>query len=156
MRKAVRIIAILFCCVLTFAAVACGADIMSEKTKNVESNTVSSEKFIDLTVMSGTMVYSQVYDMTRNPSRYVGKTVKVQGTFNAFYSDETGLFYPAVIVQDATACCAQGIEFVLAGDPKYPEFYPAPDALVTVVGEFEIYYENGRTYFHLVNAEISD
>lgn len=109
---------------------------------------------VDLSSMSGTIAYSQVYDMLNNPSRYEGKTVKMQGPFTVFYSNETNLYYPAVIIRDATACCAQGIEFVLYGNPHYPSDYPEINSEITVVGEFEIYYEGTNMFCHLINAVI--
>ena len=32
--------------------------------------------------------------------------------------------YHACVIPDATACCAQGIEFTLAGDHRWPDDYP--------------------------------
>lgn len=109
---------------------------------------------VDLSSMSGTIAYSQVYDMLYNPSRYEGKIVKMQGPFSVFYSNETKLYYPAVIIKDATACCSQGIEFVLYGNPDYPSGYPQAGSEITVVGEFEIYYEGTKMFCHLIDAMI--
>ena len=60
-----------------------------------------------------------------------------------------------MIVSDATACCSQGIEFVLDGDYKYPDDYPAVDKTITVVGEFNYYKEEYNTYCQLLNAEMT-
>ena len=54
------------------------------------------------------------------------------------------------MIADASACCAQGMEFVLKDGMAYPEM----EADITVVGTFQVYDENGATYCHLVNAEI--
>ena len=109
---------------------------------------------VDLSAMSGTVAYSQVYDMVYYPTRYEGKTVKMSGPFTVFYSSETELYYPAVIIKDATACCSQGIEFVLSGNPDYPNGYPNINSEITVVGKFEIYYERSKRFCHLVNATL--
>ena len=107
---------------------------------------------VDLTALSGTMVYSEVYNMITAPEDYLGKTVKMDGRF-AYYRDEaTGKEYFACIIQDATACCAQGIEFVLAGDCVYPDDYPALDAEICVAGVFDTYAEGDITYCTLRNA----
>ena len=37
---------------------------------------------LDLTKISGTVVYSQVYDMMMNPDVYMGKKVKMKGNFS--------------------------------------------------------------------------
>lgn len=89
---------------------------------------------IDLTAMSGTMVYSVVYDMVWNPGNYVGKVVKMRGRYTRYTADDTETLHHACVVQDATACCAQGIDFALAdGD------YPDPDSEITVVGTLDTY-----------------
>ena len=50
------------------------------------------------------------------------------------------------------ACCAQGLEFALAGKPVYPDEYPELGAEITVVGTFEWYEEDGCRYYRLGNA----
>ncbi len=149
--KRVFCLIIVVCCI--FALCACGDDKESGKT-DITTPSNATKIDIDLSVMSGTVAYSQVYDMVNNSSRYEGKIVKMQGPFSAFYSSETELYYPAVIIKDATACCAQGIEFVLKGNPSYPSGYPELEKEITVIGEFEIYYEGPNKFCHLVNAMI--
>ena len=69
-------------------------------------------------------LYSQISNIVYAPENYVGTTIKIKGKFNAYKDDKTNKQYFAVLIPDATACCQQGIEFVLKGDPKYPEDYP--------------------------------
>ncbi len=108
---------------------------------------------VDLTILSSTMVYSEVYDMMMDPEKYIGKTVKMQGSC-AFYRDETsGNEYYACVIQDATACCAQGIEFVLSENYR-PEDYPKEEDEICVAGVFDIYEEGGYTYCTLRNAKL--
>ena len=109
---------------------------------------------VDLTVLSATMVYSEVYNMVTHPEDYIGKTVKMDGAFAYYHDETTGGDYFACIIQDATACCAQGIEFVLAGEHVYPEDYPAPDEEICVVGEFDTYLEGDYSYCTLRNARL--
>ena len=52
----------------------------------------------------------------------------------------------------AAACCAQGIEFVLAGDYAYPQDYPALDTEITVHGIFNTYEDDTGTYVQLKDA----
>ena len=107
---------------------------------------------VDLTVLSSTMVYSEVYNMMTAPEDYLGKTVKMDGAF-AYYRDEaTGNEYFACIVQDATACCAQGIEFVLNGTHSFPDDYPPEGDFITVVGVFDTYWEGEYRYCTLRSA----
>ena len=116
---------------------------------------------VDLTVLSSTMVYSEVYNMLYNdPAHYLGKTVKARGTFSIYQLVTDGVLQPdpvayACIIADATACCAEGMEFVPEGDLTYPEDYPELGAEITVIGEFQSYEENGMTWYHLVNARLA-
>ena len=58
------------------------------------------------------------------------------------------------IIQDATACCAQGIEFELADKRTYPDDYPEIDEEICVVGVFDTYKEGEYTYCTLRNAKL--
>ena len=108
---------------------------------------------VDLTTMSATMVYSEVQNMMMNPTDYLGKTVKMKGTFNVAELGDN--IYYACLIKDATACCAQGIEFQWEGDHAYPEDYPEMGDEITVVGTFSTYKENTQTYCQLENSELT-
>lgn len=108
---------------------------------------------LDLSVLSGTVVYSQVYDMVMEPEQYLGRVVRVKGSLSYFQDPDTLKEYFAVVIADATACCAQGIEFVWNGR-RYPEDYPPLDTELTVTGVFNTYEENGLTYLQLADAEV--
>ena len=116
---------------------------------------------VDLTVLSSTMVYSEVYNMLYNdPAHYLGKTVKARGEFSIYQLVTDGVLQLdpvsyACIISDAAACCAEGMEFVLKGDLTYPDDYPELGAEITVIGEFQSYEENGMTWYHLVNARLT-
>lgn len=132
-------------------------DVVATTSTSIPASTIvypSSDVDVDLTLLSSTMVYSEVYNMLMSPYDYVGKTVRMNGMFVTYVNEDNTKFYPAVIIADATACCAQGIEFVLVDDPSYPDGYPALETDITVVGTFEMYTEDGYEYCHLVNAVI--
>lgn len=129
------------------------------ETEETDDTDVSDTKEVDdvdvdLTMLSSTMVYSEVYNMMVIPEDYIGKTVKMEGTFAYDYDESTDTYYFACIVQDATACCSQGIEFVLTDDYSYPEDYPEAGGSITVVGVFDTYQEGENTYCTLKNAEL--
>ncbi|MBR3421496.1 MAG: hypothetical protein IKG98_05470 [Ruminococcus sp.] len=109
---------------------------------------------IDLTTLSASMVYGQVYDMVYHPEDYLGKTVKMRGPFAYYYDEATGKEYFAVLITDAMACCSQGIEFVLDGEHSYPDDYPELNSEITVIGRFSSYNENNIPYSQLTNAHI--
>ena len=115
---------------------------------------------VDLTVLSSTMVYAEVYNMLYNdPESYLGKTVRARGKFSIYQLVTDGVLQPdpvsyACIIADAAACCAEGMEFVLEGDLTYPDDYPELGTEITVIGEFQAYEENGMTGHHLINARL--
>ena len=109
---------------------------------------------IDLTILSSTMVYGEVYSMMTTPEEFLGKTVKMKGAFSYYKDAVTENEYFACVVQDAAACCAQGLEFILEGDYSYPEDYPELGTEITVVGSFDTYQEGEYTYVTMRNAHI--
>lgn len=121
-------------------------------TDDLSKPQISSNLDVDLTKLSSTMVYSEVYNMMYTPDDYIGKTVKMKGQF-AYYEDpETKAQYFACIIADATACCSQGLEFILTGEYTYPTDYPELGSEITVTGTFEVYTENGFQYCRLKDA----
>lgn len=110
---------------------------------------------LDLSNMSGTVVYAQVYNMMCDPDSYLGKVIRMAGYYNYFDDQAHGIVYHACIVPDATACCAQGIEFVWAGEHLWPDEYPEIGTDIIVTGRLELYEEDGMKYLHLVDAELT-
>lgn len=132
----------------------------SEKQEKAEKSSANKapskpEKVdLDLTAMSSTMVYSEVFNMVTTPENYIGKTVKMRGTYMYYYDEKPNRYYFFCLISDAMACCSQGIEFALTKDYHYPEDYPKPDDEITVVGVFDSYEEEGNTYCILRNARL--
>jgi hypothetical protein len=109
---------------------------------------------VDLTALSSTMVYSEVYNMMSSPESYIGKTVKMKGLFAYYHDEATDAYYFACIIQDATACCASGIEFVPVASFDYPKDYPKNGAEVIVIGVFDTYLEGDARYCQLIAAQM--
>lgn len=150
---------LLLICLSALLLTGCGnaapADGSNSGASAASADTTSDGKpEIDLTTMSSTMVYSQVSDMMQTPEKYMGKSVRMKGPFSIYQDPSNGKNYFAVIISDATACCAQGIEFVLEGDVKYPDDYPEAGTEITVSGEFDTYEEAGSIYCQLIHAEM--
>lgn len=130
-----------------------------EQTETAPSKDTAESTIVDLTALSSTMVYAEVFAMMSSPEDYVGKTVKMQGIFSkgqlyAAGSLNDGGTVFACVIQDATACCAQGIPFELAGDHTYPQDYPELGDTITVVGTFEIHEQEGMEFCRLRDAEL--
>ena len=152
-----KLLCFLLAALLLCTLAACGHEDTAQKPAAEDAEGTAAVD-IDLTALSGIMVYSEVNSMISFPDNYIGKTVKMQGQFNIYQvTDENGAFIPdkmffACMIADATACCAQGLEFALAGEPVYPDEYPELGAEITVVGTFEWYEEDGCRYYRLGNA----
>lgn len=148
-----KIIAIILCAVSLgslFSACAKSEEKMIDEA-GAENN------FVDLTTLSSTLVYSEVYNMVTAPESYVGKKVMMRGNFAVYENPKLDKKYYACVIADATACCQQGIEFVLSDDDKltYPDDYPGEGDEIVVIGDFNTYTEDGNEYCHLENAVLS-
>lgn len=146
----------IICVFIAFAMLvsisACGGNSVSSPTADIGS--VSGRAIdVDLTQLSSTMVYSEVFNMMMSPDDYIGKIVKMQGTYTVYDGDIRK--YHACLIADATACCAQGIEFQLTEDYQYPDDYPKEGTLITVIGVFDVYKEGSYQYYQLSSAEIA-
>lgn len=153
-----KIIAIILALVLALSFVACSKNSDKNDNSNSKSTTKATETTteaksvdLDLTQLSSTVVYSEVYNMLITPDDYKGKIIKMKGQFNQYTDDETGKIYNSVIIPDATACCQQGLEFELS-DKTNPNFEQGTQ--ITVVGTFDTYSDGEFLYCHLKNAKI--
>ena len=113
---------------------------------------------MDLTTLSSTMVFAEVSSLVYDPIPYLGQRVRMEGIFSVdhAYTMEGEVDYSQnyfyCIIEDALACCAQGLEFSLAGDYTYPDDYPAEGDTVRVVGTVEFFEENGFRHLRLGDA----
>ena len=129
-----------------------------DNSSGEKTASASSDVDVDLTKLSSTMVYSEVYAMMTAPEDYIGKTVRMKGQFAMYQATDANgqpvpdQIYFACVIADATACCQQGLEFVLAGDARYPDDYPELGTDITVVGEFQTYMEGEYQYCHLIDS----
>ncbi len=109
----------------------------------------------DLTTMNSDMVYATVYQMMIEPDAYIGKTIRMDGLYYAGYDKRTDQHCHYCIIQDAMACCAQGLEFVWGdGSHVYPDEYPQDNTNVVVQGVFETYQKEGGNYCRLKDATL--
>ena len=126
----------------------------AEPTPQPLSETETGE--LDLTGMSGTMLYTMIYNMMKQPDDYLGRTIRVKGQFSAYVDEKSGRSYYACYIADAAGCCAQGLEFSPAETLTYPDDFPEPGTDITVSGVFSLVEEeNGFRYFILRNADFT-
>ena len=104
---------------------------------------------VDLRTMSRTMAFAAVYDMQVNPGTYIGRLVRMNGSFATFEVRPGEKKGTACIIKDAAACCAAGLEFSLAEKPKK---LPWEDSAIAVEGVFTVEKEAGLEFAVLKNA----
>lgn len=125
----------------------------SESKLNHTNSLIDYNKIdVDLTVLSSTMVYAEVFNMIMNPENYEDKIVKMKRQFVVFEDMENVNPFYACVIPDATACCLQGFEFVPLYEYNYPKDYPKVDSEITIVGKFE-YDENNFGYCRLIDIK---
>ena len=142
-----RTLAVCMALTLTLICAGCGSSaVRTEQTAVVTE--ASSPIDIDMLHMSSTMIYSEVSQIVSEPTNYIGKTIRAKGTFR----ENNGYYF--IIINDATACCAQGIEFIWKGEHQFPQDYPDADAEIVVTGTFRNYFEGDQQYFHIDDAAL--
>ena len=149
-------------CILSVAMLLCACACAGKEAPAAEDSAAETKAEattapidLDLSAMSGTVVYSQILNMMNDPRPFLNKVIKVAGYYTYFEDTTLGNIYHACMIPDATACCSQGLEFVWAGNHTWPADYPAETTDIVVTGRLEMYEENGSSYLHLVDAEVT-
>ena len=110
---------------------------------------------IDLTRLSATMVYAQVFNMIVEPEKFEGKMIKMRGQFMVYPMDKNENVF-AVVISDATACCQQGLEFKWQGEHAYPADYPPKGSEIEVTGKFTTgQTPDGFDYFYILTDNVA-
>ena len=101
---------------------------------------------IDLTAMSATVASGKVNEMVwEKQSAYLGKVVKVAGTYNTKVAYNTTYHYVSFAGSDA--CCANGIEFMYSGT------LPALNKKIEIIGVWSKYTDkNDNTVYYYVKV----
>lgn len=121
---------------------------IEKEDETVEIETVEEAIDVDLTKLSSTMVYAEVYNIVNYPDDYEGKTIKLKGSYFGTFVEESGQYFHAVVIADAIGCCAQGLDFVItgAGDNFV---YPNEGDEIEMIGVIESYVDEGTTYYRI-------
>ena len=105
---------------------------------------------LDLLSCGPREVYSAVFRMMNQPEEFIGKRIRMVGVLACYpYPDHTVY---GCIIADATACCKDGMEFVLAEDR--PENYPPPGSEIVVSGYYETYPAGDFTFCRLSGCRV--
>lgn len=88
---------------------------------------------IDLSKMNADFAYAFIFQIIVEPEKYEGKTVRMSGTYEAYYDNAPYGRHDYCIITDVLACCAQGLEFE---SKKVPGIEPGQK--ITVSGKLKL------------------
>ena len=130
------------------------ADVVEVTQEAVDTEAEEHVDEIDLTVMSPTMLFAEVVNMTRTPKKYDGATVTLRGGLMILAVDlETGVGSYSCYVEDATKCCQRGIGFTI-DRPLEDTSILVEGTEVIIRGTFEIYEMGGRNFVRIADCDI--
>jgi len=109
---------------------------------------------IDLTGLSATVLSAEMANMVINGEDYLGKKVRVSGTYYNLFYEVTGDYYHFVITKVGDECCQEGIEFRLTGGHVFPADFPPPRTPIEIDGVYSVYEERERQYYYLASDGI--
>lgn len=155
MKKLTAILALCLACALMTGCSSSNGGTESASAAGTAATEPPVKIDLDLSAMSGTVIYSQIYNLMCDPEPYMGKVIKIAGQYNGFRDEVSGNVYHACVIPDATACCTQGIEFVRPDGYSWPADYPENGTGIVVTGRLEKYEEDGLMYLHLTDADMT-
>jgi len=109
---------------------------------------------IDFTTLNTTMLYAQAEKAINEANKYVGQTFKISGNYTPYHDIASGRYYHYLVVVDDESCCTYPFEFVLSGNPVYPDDFPEENAEFQIIGVYKSYRENGKTWYYIATDEI--
>lgn len=108
---------------------------------------------LDLSDMSYTMAYAQVYSMVMAPKRHQGETLKIKGSYYGFQTED-GQDVHLILIMDEAGCCEVGMEFQITGNLAWPQDYPPNNSIILLTGLLDIIHHGDNPYPFLVANEI--
>ena len=109
---------------------------------------------VDLTVLNAVMLSAEISNIYLHGDDFMGKTIRVSGTYSYINYEEIGMQYHYVITKQGDACCQEGFEFIWNGDHVFPDDYPKMGTPIEVDGVFGVYEEDGYYYNYLAVDDI--
>lgn len=134
--KVLSLILALIMCLLT----ACSA------STSTEFDLENYEIDCDLTVVSETIMFSQIINLIYSPSEYENMVFKMEGMIQQFDVDGVGMMY-FIVIYDETGCCPYGIELRFDDDAEIPE------DLSTITIEALAQIDSGNTYLQILKLD---
>lgn len=96
----------------------------------------------DMSRMSATMAYAQLYNIFMEQEKYVGQTLRMRGQYAPMRDENGQAKYHFIMVYDNAACCELGLEFIWLS----PGAYPKDQSLIELTGVFDICNDGGEKF----------
>jgi len=110
---------------------------------------------IDLSELSMTMIQAEYQKIISNPEDYMGKTIKVYGSYYILPLDNAGNIAHYVIIVQGDECCQMGFEFKRDGNYVYPEDYPSQNSMIQITGTLDKHEQFGAVYIYIDVDELT-
>ena len=94
------------------------------------------------------MAFATVSHILTNPETYLGKKIKVRGSYTSSYNEEESKQYHSMVIEDM-GCCTQNFAFKRENNSSSPEEYPEENTLIEAVGIFAKCEEAGYDFYYL-------
>ncbi len=95
---------------------------------------------LDFTRMGKTMQLTHAIRLMSEPEEFIGKAIRVSGTFQTYQDDDGSRVYGCSLSSmSGCSCCSPGIlEFEAPVGSKWPQDFPVVDGPLTVTGRMKI------------------
>lgn len=115
---------------------------MKKETQSVDTDQIDikEQEIMDITGFSKSMAFAEVSNIYITPEDYIGKTLKMKGTFKYFQAlDKStqpipGKYYFMIIIADTMGCCGVAMEFIPKEPYIFPDDFPNQEEVIKVSG----------------------
>lgn len=120
-----------------------------ETTETVKEEVEKVVIDVDVAAMSEVMAYSTLENIMYNPTDFLGKTVRIKGSFYYEYYQELDMKFFAILLMDDTNCCMAFAEVELLDGIEYPQVGQE----CMIIGEVKTKLVDGNDYAYIEVSE---
>lgn len=113
----------------------------------------TEDVYLDLSPLNSTMTVAELFNMAAEPDEYVGKTIRLKGTF-VLGEDEDGSVIYGCLNTDATQCCTVVVQIIPKEQYRYPDDFPEEEEEIIVEGVFDIATQGQFQYLMMTDVDI--
>ncbi len=140
--------------ILIFTFMISGCNSKKQKNETITTNNSSTktklpEVDLDFSNFNYNMISAEIFNIMIEPEKYIGKTIRFKGQFFSSFEQEKNQRFYSILIYDATACCQTGFEFILSGNPQYPQDFPQEGTNIQLSGPLTYKNLDGLDYFYI-------